>query len=464
MILEVRDVVRRFGGVRAVDGASLDVEEGSITALIGPNGAGKSTLFNVVSGFLRAEHGTVTFEGKRIDRSPAYRIARGGLVRTFQMPRTLARLSVLDNMLLAAPRPERARELLALVRLESHADDYAGVLSGGQRKLLDFARVLMAEPRLVLLDEPMAGVNPALGRRARAAAATRRWHDLPVRRARHGRRDGGERPRRRDERGSRDRKRDAGGDPRGRARRRRVPRNLGAGMSLEVEDLEAGYGEALVLRGVSLRAAPGELVAIIGPNGAGKSTLLKVVYGLLGARRGAVRYEGEEVTGTRPEQLTRLGLNYVPQLGNVFPSLSIAENLLIGASSLPRPARRSAVDELYERFPALAERRRQRAGTLSGGQRKLLAVARALATRPRTLLLDEPSAGLSPQAVQLVFDKLQEVNAAGIAIVMVEQNARRALALADRGYVLDMGRNAYEGEGRALLNDPKVAELYLGRR
>ncbi|TML89867.1 MAG: ABC transporter ATP-binding protein [Actinobacteria bacterium] len=235
-------------------------------------------------------------------------------------------------------------------------------------------------------------------------------------------------------------------------------------MSLEVEDLQAGYGEALVLRGVSLRAEPGELVAIIGPNGAGKSTLLKVVYGLLGARSGAVRYEGEEVTGTAPDALTRLGLNYVPQLGNVFPSLSIAENLLIGASSLPRASRRSAVDDLYERFPALAERRRQRAGTLSGGQRKLLAVARALATRPRTLLLDEPSAGLSPQAVQLVFDKLQEVNSDGIAIVMVEQNARRALALADRGYVLDMGRNAYEGEGRALLADPKVAELYLGAR
>jgi ABC-type branched-subunit amino acid transport system ATPase component len=235
-------------------------------------------------------------------------------------------------------------------------------------------------------------------------------------------------------------------------------------MSLEVEDLEAGYGEALVLRGVSLRAEPGELVAIVGPNGAGKSTLLKVVYGLLGVRRGAVRYEGEDVTGTQPERLTRLGLNYVPQLANVFPSLSIAENLSIGASALPRPERRSAVDELYERFPALAERRRQRAGTLSGGQRKLLAVARALATRPRTLLLDEPSAGLSPQAVQLVFDKLQEINAAGIAIVMVEQNARRALALADRGYVLDMGRNAYEGDGSALLADPKVAELYLGGR
>jgi neutral amino acid transport system ATP-binding protein len=164
VILEVRDVVRTFGGVHAVDGASLDVEAGSITALIGPNGAGKSTLFNVVSGFLRANRGSVRFEGRRIDRSPAYRIARGGLVRTFQTPRTLARLSVLDNLLVAAPRLERARELLALVRLEHHADDYAGVLSGGQRKLLDFARVLMTEPRLMLLDEPMAGVNPALGR------------------------------------------------------------------------------------------------------------------------------------------------------------------------------------------------------------------------------------------------------------------------------------------------------------
>jgi neutral amino acid transport system ATP-binding protein len=186
-ILAVREVVRTFGGLRAVDGASLDVERGSITALIGPNGAGKSTLFNVVSGFLSAERGSVQFEGRRIDRAASYRIARRGLVRTFQVPRAFTRLSVLDNVLLAAPdhpgerlsglllRPGRARarernareradELLALVRLEEHVHDYAGVLSGGQRKLLDFARVLMAGPRLVLLDEPMAGVNPTLGR------------------------------------------------------------------------------------------------------------------------------------------------------------------------------------------------------------------------------------------------------------------------------------------------------------
>ncbi|MGZ4301094.1 MAG: ABC transporter ATP-binding protein [Gaiellaceae bacterium] len=231
---------------------------------------------------------------------------------------------------------------------------------------------------------------------------------------------------------------------------------------LEVADVEAGYGEALVLRGVSLTAFEAELVAIIGPNGAGKSTLLKVVYGLLRPTSGQVRYRTDDVTGVRPERLTRLGLNYVPQLGNVFPSLSIAENLLVGSVSLPRNERRVAVDDMYVQFPLLAERRRQRAGTLSGGQRKLLAIARALVTHPRALLLDEPSAGLSPQAVELVFDQLAEVKRRGIAIVMVEQNARRALSLADRGYVLDMGRNAYEGTGRSLLDDPKVTDLYLG--
>jgi ABC-type branched-subunit amino acid transport system ATPase component len=231
---------------------------------------------------------------------------------------------------------------------------------------------------------------------------------------------------------------------------------------LEVADVEAGYGEALVLRGVSLTAFEAELVAIIGPNGAGKSTLLKVIYGLLRPTSGQVHYRTDDVTGVRPERLTRLGLNYVPQLGNVFPSLSIAENLLVGSVSLPRAERRPAVDDMYAQFPLLAERRRQRAGTLSGGQRKLLAIARALVTRPRALLLDEPSAGLSPQAVELVFDQLAEVKRRGIAIVMVEQNARRALSLADRGYVLDMGRNAYEGTGRSLLDDPKVTDLYLG--
>jgi neutral amino acid transport system ATP-binding protein len=162
VILEARAVVRRFGGVRALDGATLAVEPGSITSLIGPNGAGKSTLFNVVSGFLRAESGDVVFEGRRIDRRSPHRIARAGLVRTFQHARVLRRLSVLDNLLVAQDDERRAHELLDLVRLGAHAGEYAGTLSGGQQKLLDFARALMTEPRLLLLDEPMAGVLPAL--------------------------------------------------------------------------------------------------------------------------------------------------------------------------------------------------------------------------------------------------------------------------------------------------------------
>jgi ABC-type branched-subunit amino acid transport system ATPase component len=231
---------------------------------------------------------------------------------------------------------------------------------------------------------------------------------------------------------------------------------------LEIEHAQAGYGDALVLHGVSLRADAGELVCIVGPNGAGKSTLLKAVYGLVPLRAGHVRLAGEEISGERPDRLTRRGLNLVPQVDNVFPSLTVAENLKVGALGVPRSERRAALERTRELFPLLRRRPRQRAGTLSGGERKLLALARALVTSPRLLLLDEPSAGLAPHAVELVFGKLAEINALGIGVVMVEQNARRALALAHTGYVLDMGRNAFSGRGEQLLHDPKVAELYLG--
>ena len=231
---------------------------------------------------------------------------------------------------------------------------------------------------------------------------------------------------------------------------------------LQVDALEAGYDDALILRGVSLEAAAEQIVAIVGPNGAGKSTLLKAVYGLVPPSAGTVRFAGDEVTGRRADRLTRRGMNMVPQVENVFPTLTVAENLQVGALVLPRAERDDEIARVLELFPLLVERRRQRAGSLSGGERKLVAIARALVARPRLLLLDEPSAGLSPIAIDLVFDKLLEIRALGIAIVMVEQNARRALALADTGYVLDTGRNAYTGPGNTLLDDPRVVELYLG--
>jgi branched-chain amino acid transport system ATP-binding protein len=229
-----------------------------------------------------------------------------------------------------------------------------------------------------------------------------------------------------------------------------------------LENVEAGYDDALVLRGVDLQANRDEIVSIIGPNGAGKSTLLKAAYGLLPLAAGRVLLAGEDVTGVRPDRLTRRGLGLVPQTANVFPMLTIAENLHVGSLVLARKERRPQVERVVDSFPFLRERPRQRAGTLSGGQRKLLALARALVARPQMLLLDEPSAGLSPAAIDVVFDKLVEIRASGIGIVMVEQNARRALALSDRGYVLDMGRNAYTGTGKALLDDARVVELYLG--
>jgi len=211
-----------------------------------------------------------------------------------------------------------------------------------------------------------------------------------------------------------------------------------------------------------MHARAREIVSIIGPNGAGKSTFLKAIAGIVRPTSGSVRFHSDDVTGNRPDRLTRRGLGFVPQLDNVFPTLTVSENLSVGAQALPRRERSDAVAAVVDLLPLLRDRGRQRAETLSGGQRKLLALGRALVARPSLLLLDEPSAGLSPQAMDMVFSELDGIRDKGIGIVMVEQNARRALALSNRGYVLDMGRNAHEGTGTGLLLDPRVAELYLG--
>jgi len=233
------------------------------------------------------------------------------------------------------------------------------------------------------------------------------------------------------------------------------------GVVLAVEGLVAGYvPEVDILTGVDLTVQDGEIVTVIGPNGAGKSTLIKSVFGLLPPREGRVVLRSEELTGMRPHQITRRGMSYVPQLDNIFESLTVDENLEMGA--LDRGTTRRRMGEMYELFPRLGERRRQAAGTMSGGERQMVAMARALMPDPSVLLLDEPSAGLAPAFVEAIFEKIAEINRHGVTIVMVEQNARRALGMSTRGYVLDLGQNRFEGRGEDLLNDPKVAELYLG--
>ena len=204
----------------------------------------------------------------------------------------------------------------------------------------------------------------------------------------------------------------------------------------------------------------GEIVTVVGPNGAGKSTLIKTIFGLLRPRRGTITFRGESITGAKPHTITRKGLSYVPQLDNVFPSLTVLENLEI--SSLDASVTEERITTMYQLFPRLGERRGQVAGTLSGGERQMLGMARALMPEPQALLLDEPSAGLAPAFVDAIFAKVEDINRTGVTIVIVEQNARRALAMSNRGYVLDLGRNRFEGKGAELLADEKVAELYLG--
>jgi ABC-type branched-subunit amino acid transport system ATPase component len=236
---------------------------------------------------------------------------------------------------------------------------------------------------------------------------------------------------------------------------------------LEVRDLIAGYGEVNILHGVSLIVERGGFVSVIGPNGAGKSTLLKSIYGMVKPRQGTIllrtRKQEHQIAGRKPHRVTKLGANYVPQLSNVFGGMSVLENLEVGAAVEPQLAS-ERIDRVLGTFPLLRDRRRQRADTLSGGQRQTLALARALVTEPELLFLDEPSAGLAPLVVDELFEKLQEINRSGVAILMVEQNARRSLAMSQYAYVLDMGRNRYEGAGDKLLHDPKVVELYLGGR
>jgi branched-chain amino acid transport system ATP-binding protein len=230
---------------------------------------------------------------------------------------------------------------------------------------------------------------------------------------------------------------------------------------LEAQTIYGGYGGVDILNGIYMCVEDGELVVIVGPNGAGKSTAMKAIIGLVKVRQGHILFDGQEITGRRPDEVARLRVCYVPQEKNVFPTLTVHENLEMGAF-LRDDDFSGQLDAVYEMFPALVGKRRQPAGSLSGGQRQMVAMGRALMLEPKLLLLDEPTAGLSPLFTDMVFDKVKEINATGVAILMVEQNAKEALALADRGYVLALGRNRHEDTGANLLANREVAEMFLG--
>jgi len=233
---------------------------------------------------------------------------------------------------------------------------------------------------------------------------------------------------------------------------------------LEVQDIHAGYGKLEILKGVSLRVEAGQVVSIIGPNGAGKSTVFKTLFGLLPARRGHVRFAGEDVTNQPPANLLRRGITYVPQGRNVFPLMTVDENLRLGAFIRPRSADLDReVERVYETFPMLQAARRKRAAELSGGQQQMLEMGRALLLRPRLMLLDEPTLGLAPLVFREIFRIIEDLRRDGQTILMVEQNAAKALEISDYAYVLELGENRFDGSGEAIRNDERIRRLYLGR-
>jgi len=232
--------------------------------------------------------------------------------------------------------------------------------------------------------------------------------------------------------------------------------------SLEVEGVVSGYGEGDILHGVFLWMEKDEMVSIIGPNGAGKSTLLKTIVGLLRLRQGSIRFKGKAISGLKPADISKLGICYVPQEENIFPTLTVAENLEMGAY-IVRESIRGRVEKVNEIFPVLRERRLVKAGTLSGGERQMLAMGMALMVSPELLILDEPSAGLGPNLVEEIFEKIQEINKKGVGILMVEQNAWKSLQIAHRAYILVMGRNRMEGTAKEFLENPEIRESFLGK-
>jgi ABC-type branched-subunit amino acid transport system ATPase component len=523
-LIEVTGVSKSYGGVTALSLCDLEVREGEISGLIGPNGSGKTTLFNVITGYERIQQGQVRFRGTEITNAPPDRVFGLGIGRTFQLTRLFMRLTVLENMLVATQRAEgwlrtvlrragsasekrRAMDLLEFVGIARLAQEPAQNLSYGQRKLLELASLLVADPAVLLLDEPAGGVNPTLiGHLAdRITQLNRAGKTIVV--VEHNmefvmslcsrvtvlsqgstlvsgtpaevRADpavldaylGGE-----DDASTQLRLVSSAAPPAEHSAppahprpsritvvptpRARVGESL---VLLRLRGVTAGYGGGDILKEVSLDVPRGGITCVVGPNGAGKSTLLAAISGLLHPRSGEIEFDGAPIQGLAPKQILGRGLAQIPQAHSLFPDMTVRENVEMGAFTVDDSAliaqRLRAVEELY---PIVSERAGEKAGSLSGGQQRLVEFARCLMLDPQLIMLDEPSMGLDPQTREMVFEMVQQMNRRGKTILLVEQNARAGLRLSSHGVVLENGMVRLSGSGQEVLEHPEIGALYLG--
>jgi len=477
-LLTAQELTVRFGGHVAVSEVGLQVRAGAITGLIGPNGAGKTTTFNALCGLQSVTRGRVLLDGRDVSSLSPYRRARLGLGRTFQRLETFSLLSVRENILAGAEFRRSAADgspaqvtdrLLAQLGLDDVADERVDALPTGRARLVEVARALANGPRVLLLDEPSSGLNEAetadfaavlhqltdgglaillvehdmslvmsacediyvldFGRIIASGDPAAVQADEKVRAAYLGEDD------------------DASGAPAASVRELTEPEHeelVEARVPvLEVRDLAAGYGDFDVIDGISFEVPEGEVFALLGPNGAGKSTTLRVIAGLLPASSGSVAVCGRGILGADADELARAGICTVPEGRGVFPNLSVAENLWMATHT--GTSRRQVEEIAYARFPRLGERRTQTAGTLSGGEQQMLAMARAMATDPALLVLDELSMGLAPLVVHELYEQVGAIAATGISILVVEQFAHEVLGVADTAAIMLHGRIAAIG-------------------
>jgi branched-chain amino acid transport system ATP-binding protein len=491
--LAVRDLSVSFGGLRAVRDLSFAAQPGAITSIIGPNGAGKSTALNVICGFYRPDAGTVRLGDHIVSALRAYQIPRAGIARTYQTSQLFESISVIDNVVIALRRgrlaphfltgrkrgddAEIAESLLAFVGYKGALDRPADALAHVDKRLVEIARALAVRPSVLALDEPAAGLNAedtaAIGALLRKLAAVGMTvilveHDMDLVMGVSNHvivLDAGAKI--------------AEGTPAQVAtdpavleaylgageqaeRGRKQPFAIAQKPLMTVRALSAGYGAATVVRRADLQIAAGELVAVLGANGAGKTTLMRALSGLLRPIEGEVRFLGERIDHFPGDRIARAGLVLVPEGRQVFPELSVTDNLRLGAYARRSAEEASMIESLLVRFPALKARRRQRAGLLSGGEQQMLAIARGLMARPQVLMLDEPSLGLAPKLLENLYDLLAALRDEGTTVLLVDQMAQLALSVADRAYVLQSGAFTHSGTAREVAQDPALVKAYLG--